>query len=152
VLRLSLERRDLALEVVDALEVLVYGGESKIRDLVEIAKPGKDLLPDVVGRGLAGKASSMLDPPDQGIDGLFRDRSIGKGALDTPADLRRVERLSPAVAFEHHRDHDGPLERRETLPADGALSPSSNRPTVVGGPAVDHSGIFDRAVGAAHPV
>ncbi len=145
------ERSDLTLEVGGALELLVHGCESEIRDLIGQSQLFEDDLADVFGSDFSfAGLRQCLCPADDSIDRVCGDRPIGERRLDTPADLAGIERLDKSRTLAYEDRGCRPLIRGEPIPAHltGATSPDRRVP--IGRTGVDHPGVIGLALGTLH--
>ena len=107
------QRRDLGLEVGQALEGAVDAGEPQVGDLVELAEGLEDGQADLVGGDLGGAvgADGLLDPLGEQLQVVLGDGPALAGLADAADDLGPAERLGAAAAL--NPGQGGLLDRGE---------------------------------------
>ena len=97
----------------------------------------------------ARKLRMGFDRAHRRLDLLLRHRTLLQCAIETDAQLARVERLAPAVVLDDHRQLElDRLQRREALAAGLALAPAADRHAVVADARIDDAGVDVLAEGA----
>ena len=116
-------------ELVDVLEVAVDRGEADEGHLVELLQAVHQELADLVGRDLAVGAllHHGLDPLDDRLERLHRDRALLAGLQQALHHLLAVEALAAAVLLDDEvRDLVDALVGREALAAVEALAAAAD--------------------------
>src|SRR2546427_2505127 len=149
----ALHLEDRLAEVVDALKILVDGGEADIGDIVHLLQLAHHHLADHAARdlALAEREDALLDPVDRLVHVLGRHRPLVQRAHEAGADLLAVVGNAGAVGLDHHghRELDA-LVGGEALAAGLALAPPARAVAVLGLARVDHRGVLGLAERAFH--
>ena len=145
-------RLELALELLNVLEIAIYRCETHVRDQVEVAQDPQRLVADRRRRHLVADAVSELglDPHRRPLDLGQRDGPLDARPHQAREELLAVERLARAVALHHvKRGVLDPFERGHPLAAEQALAPPADR-SLAGHTAVDDLRLAMFAVRAVH--
>src|SRR4051794_23988082 len=142
--------RDGRIEVLERVERPVDGGESQIRDEIELLQRAEYGQPHVVGGqlGAPGGPHRLLDPLAELGERVLGDRSSLACLAHTVDDLGTAERLGDSGPLDHHQR--ARLHGRETTGAVRTLAAPADRRAVVGRTTVDDAAVGVPAEGAVH--
>jgi len=127
--RTFLEQRQLALEVVGVVEVLVHARKAQVRDIVDASQSlqyfGTDLRAAYVG---AEAAQRFLDSASQGVELLGSDRTARGRRGQAPNELVAVESFAFAAALDDEQGafFDALIGRESNLAFETLAAPTSD--------------------------
>ena len=150
--RIGLQLVDRVLEILKILKILVYTGESHIRDLIKITQRFQNGFADLIRLDL-GKTSStkvLFNLLPERLQIVFLDRATLACFSNAGNHLVPIELFDVAGTL-HHQQHGG-LQRSETLGTFRALSPTANGVAVIADAGIDHLGIWILTKRAMHDV
>ncbi|MPM84278.1 hypothetical protein SDC9_131349 [bioreactor metagenome] len=130
---------DLGLEVLSGLELAVDTGEPQVGDLVELPERTEDGHPHGVRRDdrLAGRPDGILDLLTESGELVGRDGTALAGLAYALDDLVAIERLDNTGPFAHRQLHL--LDSGEATTTLGALAPTTDTLTVLGGARIENA-------------
>lgn len=106
--RISLQLVDRVLEILKILKILVYTGESHIRDLIKITQRFQNGPADLVGFDLSQSSGTkiLFDLLAKSLQIVFLDRTALACLANTRNHLVPIELLNVAGTL-HHQQHSG---------------------------------------------
>src|SRR5690348_12140380 len=131
-------------EIGDVLERAIHRRVTHVADVVELAQFRHDQFADAARRQFAFGRNTQLPNhrAHRSFDALLRDRPLVERAVETGAQLARIERLAPAVALDDRRQFQfHRFYRREPLATRRAFATPADGRAFLRNARVDHAGV-----------
>lgn len=148
-LKFALDKRD---KILRAVEIMIHGRKSYVRDLIDITEAVENVLSDALGGDpLLVGCPFVLKLVDRLLDLTMLDIALVKRHEDGPLYLRAIVELLFPIGLRHEEiDKFEALKRRETRFALLAFATPADRLTILGHPRIDYFRVEILTFGAAH--